>query len=234
MNTTSLGRKAAAILLSPDAVQRASGALLIRVRPHGVPVCQSSVSRCTASGTRPIRPSPPLTPLRRRPRLAVILGAASMRAISSRRWSAASALTRVATRLPCRARPWKSADVVRRAATCGACVTAITWTWPASRDSRAPNASATAPPTRYPISSNTSVGAERRRQHHLSASRTATARRRRRPSSAPRLVPGLVCTQNSTRSMPCGPAEFASVSTCVHEFCAFKFQRRQFGMDSLG
>src|SRR5581483_4148568 len=60
---------------------------------------------------------------------AVISAPASMRAISSRRVSAASVATRVVTR-----RPLSSASLVMsrcwsaRAATCGACVTAITWT----------------------------------------------------------------------------------------------------------
>ena len=39
----------------------------------------------------------------------------------------------------------------------------------------------------------------------------------------PALVPGLVCTQNSTRSMPCGPGEFASLSTWVMNFARSSF-----------
>src|SRR6185312_1423776 len=69
-------------------------------------------------------------------------------------------------------------------------------------------ASATAPPTPVSISSNTKVGAEPR-----SASTTLSASRKRASSppeatfiSGPGRVPGLVCTQNSTRSMPFGPA----------------------------
>ena len=78
-------------------------------------------------------------------------------------------------------------------------------------------ASATAPPTPVSISSNTSVGAEPR-----SASTTFSASRKRASSppeatfiSGPGRVPGLVCTQNSTRSMPCGPAAAASLSIWV-------------------
>ena len=78
-------------------------------------------------------------------------------------------------------------------------------------------ASATAPPTPVSISSNTSVGAEPR-----SASTTLSASRKRASSppeatfiSGPGRVPGLVCTQNSTRSMPCGPAAAASLAICV-------------------
>ena len=78
-------------------------------------------------------------------------------------------------------------------------------------------ASATAPPTPVSISSNTSVGAEPR-----SASTTLSASRKRASSppeatliSGPGRVPGLVCTQNSTRSMPLGPAEAASLSISV-------------------
>ena len=67
-------------------------------------------------------------------------------------------------------------------------------------------ASATAPPTPVSISSNTKVGAEPR-----SASTTFSASRKRASSppeatfiNGPGRVPGLVCTQNSTRSMPFG------------------------------
>ena len=87
--------------------------------------------------------------------------------------------------------------------------------------SRTPMASATAPPTPVSISSNTSVGAEPR-----SASTTLSASRKRASSppeatfiSGPGRVPGLVCTQNSTRSMPFGPAAAASLSIWV-ENCA--------------
>ncbi len=72
----------------------------------------------------------------------------------------------------------------------------------ASRASRWPIASATAPPTPVSISSNTSVGAVSR-----SASETFSASRKRESSppeatfiSGPGREPGLVCTQNSTRS----------------------------------
>ena len=81
-------------------------------------------------------------------------------------------------------------------------------------------ASATAPPTPVSISSNTRVGAEPR-----SASTTFSASRKRASSppeatfiSGPGRVPGLVCTQNSTRSMPCGPAAAASLSIWVENF----------------
>src|SRR5437764_1409080 len=81
----------------------------------------------------------------------------------------------------------------------------------------APIASATAPPTPVSISSNTRVGAEPR-----SDSTTLSASRKRDSSppeatfiSGPGLVPGLVCTQNSTRSKPCGPGDFGSESICV-------------------
>ena len=87
--------------------------------------------------------------------------------------------------------------------------------------SRTPMASATAPPTPVSTSSNTSVGAEPR-----SASTTLSANRKRASSppdatfiSGPGRVPGLVCTQNSTRSMPFGPAAAASLSIWV-ENCA--------------
>ena len=70
-------------------------------------------------------------------------------------------------------------------------------------------ASATAPPTPVSISSKTSVGAEPR-----SASATFSASRKRDSSppdatfiSGPGRVPGLVRTQNSTWSMPCGPGD---------------------------
>ena len=81
-------------------------------------------------------------------------------------------------------------------------------------------ASATAPPTPVSISSNTSVGAEPR-----SASTTFSASRKRASSppeaifiSGPGFVPGLVCTQNSTRSMPFGPAAAASLTISVENF----------------
>ena len=159
-----------------------------------------------------------------------------MRAISSRRWSAASALTRVATRLPLSS---ASLEISRcwpaRAATCGACVTAITCTLAASRASRAPMASATAPPTPVSISSNTSVGAEPR-----SASTTFSASRKRDSSppeatfiSGPGRVPGLVCTQNSTRSNPCGPGEAAIALDLGGEGRALELQRRELGIDGL-
>ena len=86
--------------------------------------------------------------------------------------------------------------------------------------SRTPMASATAPPTPVSISSNTSVGAEPR-----SASTTLSASRKRASSppeatfiSGPGRVPGLVCTQNSTRSMPFGPAAAASLTISVENF----------------
>ena len=78
-------------------------------------------------------------------------------------------------------------------------------------------ASATAPPTPVSISSNTSVGAEPR-----SASTTLSASRKRASSppeatfiSGPGRVPGLVRTQNSTRSMPCGPPASGSLAISV-------------------
>ena len=81
-------------------------------------------------------------------------------------------------------------------------------------------ASATAPPTPVSISSNTRVGAEPR-----SASTTFSASRKRASSppeatfiSGPGRVPGLVCTQNSTRSMPLGPAAAASLTISVENF----------------
>ncbi len=80
-------------------------------------------------------------------------------------------------------------------------------------------ASATAPPTPVSISSKTSVGAEPR-----SASTTLSASRKRASSppeatfiSGPGRVPGLVCTQNSTRSMPFGPAASASLTISVEK-----------------
>ena len=86
-------------------------------------------------------------------------------------------------------------------------------------------ASATAPPTPVSISSNTKVGAEPR-----SASTTLSASRKRASSppeatfiSGPGLVPGLVCTQNSTRSMPFGPGAAASVSISVENFARSSF-----------
>jgi hypothetical protein len=112
-----------------------------------------------------------------------------------------------------------------RAATCGAWVTAITCTLPASRASRAPIASATAPPTPVSISSNTSVGAE-----PLSDNTTFSASRKRDSSPpeatfiiGPAFVPGLVWTQNSTRSKPCGPGDFGSESICAMNFARSSF-----------
>src|SRR3981081_2965018 len=78
-------------------------------------------------------------------------------------------------------------------------------------------ASATAPPTPVSISSKINVVAEPR-----SANTTLSASRKRANSppdatfiSGPGRVPGLVCTQNSARSMPLGPAAAASLSICV-------------------
>src|ERR1700742_648764 len=82
---------------------------------------------------------------------------------------------------------------------------------------RTPIASATAPPTPVSISSNPKVGAEPR-----SASTTFRASRKRDSSppeatfiKGPGRVPGLVCTQNSTRSMPFGPAAAAALVIAV-------------------
>ena len=62
-----------------------------------------------------------------------------------------------------RARIWRSGGgSSARAATWGACVTAMTWTRSASRASRWPMASETAPPTPVSTSSKTRVGAEPR------------------------------------------------------------------------
>ena len=87
-------------------------------------------------------------------------------------------------------------------------------------------ASATAPPTPVSISSNTSVGAEPR-----SASTTLSASRKRASSppeatfiSGPGRVPGLVRTQNSTRSMPCGPPASASLSIAVEKRARSSFR----------
>ena len=219
---------------SPDAAQ------------HEVMRCRSGVHSASANGLRTVpalrssaksaaprpgheRPMPSPRVAADLPPLcasAVISAPASMRAISSRRWSAASALTRVATRLPLSS---ASLEISRcwlaRAATCGAWVTAITWTLPARRASRAPMASATAPPTPVSISSNTSVGAE-----PLSDSTTFSASRKRDSSPpeatfiiGPALVPGLVWTQNSTRSKPCGPGDFGSNLIGATDFARSSF-----------
>jgi hypothetical protein len=118
-------------------------------------------------------------------------------------------------------------------ATCGACVTAITWTCSASRDSRAPIASATAPPTPVSISSNPAWARAAVGQHHLE-------RQQDRDSSPPEatfisgpgLVPGLICTQNSTRSIRAAPASSIGLDL-GREFCALELQRREFGVDRL-
>ena len=96
-------------------------------------------------------------------------------------------------------------------------------------------ASATAPPTPVSISSNTSVGAEPR-----SASTTFSASRKRASSppdatfiSGPGRVPGLVCTQNSTRSMPCGPGAVGLGHDLGREFRAFELERLELGVDRL-
>jgi len=99
--------------------------------------------------------------------------------------------------------PWRSRGAGRRApppAAHGSPPSPAPWrrAAPAARRWR----SATAPPTPVSISSNTSVGAEPRSDSTtLSAQQEgAPARRRRRLSSTgPGRVPGLVCTQNSTR-----------------------------------
>src|SRR6202000_2516769 len=159
-----------------------------------------------------------------------------MRAISSRRWSAASALTRVATRLPLsRAsfeirRCWSA-----RAATCGAWVTAITCTLPASRASRAPMASATAPPTPVSISSNTSVGAEPRSDN------TTLSASKKRDSSPPeatfisgaRLGAGIGLHPELDAVEPLRPRRLLVALHLGHEFRALQLQRREFGIDRL-
>ena len=167
---------------------------------------------------------------------AVISAPASMRAISSRRWSAASALTRVATRLPLSS---ASLEISRcwsaRAATCGAWVTAITCTLPASRASRAPMASATAPPTPVSISSNTSVGAEPR-----SDSTTFSASRKRDSSppeatfiSGPGLVPGIGLHPELDAVEALRARRGLVGLDLGHEFCALELERRELGIDGL-
>ena len=96
-------------------------------------------------------------------------------------------------------------------------------------------ASATAPPTPVSISSNTSVGAEPR-----SDSTTFSASRNRASSppeatfiSGPGRVPGLVCTQNSTRSKPCGPGEAESESICVENFARSSFSGASSALTAL-
>src|SRR5438552_2788746 len=81
-------------------------------------------------------------------------------------------------------------------------------------------ASATAPPAPVSTSSKMSVDAEPR-----SASTTLSANRKRASSppeatfiSGPGRVPGLVCTQNSIRSMPCGPPSSGWVAISVKNF----------------
>ena len=93
----------------------------------------------------------------------------------------------------------------------------MTCTLEARRASRPPIASATAPPTPVSISSNTNVGAEPRSD---STTLSASKKRDNSPPEAtliigPGLVPGLVCTQNSTRSMPSGPGAAGLLSTWV-------------------
>ncbi len=120
-----------------------------------------------------------------------------------------------------------------RAATCGAWVTVRTWTRSARRASRAPMASDTAPPTAVSISSKTSVGALPR---SASATLSASMKRESSPPDAtltigPGCEPGLVCTQNSTRSRPSGPPPSGSVSMRELEARALQLQRRQLCLD---
>ena len=90
-----------------------------------------------------------------------------------------------------------------------------------------------APPTPVSISSKMSVGAEPR-----SASTTLSASRNRASSppeatfiSGPGRVPGLVRTQNSTRSRPSGPSP--SPLDLGGELRPFELERLQFGIDRL-
>ena len=105
----------------------------------------------------------------------------------------------------------------------------MTWTRSARRASRWPIASETAPPTPVSISSKTSVGAEPR-----SASTTFSASMKRDSSppdatfiSGPGRVPGLVCTQNSTRSKPAGVAARLVGLDLRDEARALELERRQ-------
>src|SRR6516165_11970544 len=79
----------------------------------------------------------------------VMVWPASMRAISSRRCGPSSTATRVA--MPSPSAPRIASLAIKRcplatAATCGACVTASTWTRAASLASLSPTAAAVAPP----------------------------------------------------------------------------------------
>ena len=94
-------------------------------------------------------------------------------------------------------------------------------------------ASATAPPTPVSISSNTSVGAEPR---SASATFSASMKRASSPPEAtfiigPGRVPGLVCTQNSTRSAPSGPACASSVTICAVKIARSSFNGGKLGVD---
>ena len=96
-------------------------------------------------------------------------------------------------------------------------------------------ASATAPPTPVSISSNTKVGAEPR-----SASTTLSASRKRASSppeatfiSGPARVPGLVCTQNSTRSMPLRAGRGGIAGDLGREFRPLQLERLEFAVDRL-
>src|ERR1700676_121197 len=49
----------------------------------------------------------------------------------------------------------------------------------------------------------------------------------------PGRVPGLVCTQNSTRSKPCGPGDFGSDSTCVANLARSSFSGASSALTAL-
>ena len=146
-----------------------------------------------------------------------------------------SALTRVATRLPLSS---ASLEISRcwlaRTATCGACVTAITCTLEASRDSRAPIASATAPPTPVSISSNTSVGAEPRSDSTtLSASKSAklAAGSDLHQRAGSRAGIGLHPELDAVVALRAGRNRIGF--NLRGEPRAFELQRREFGVDRL-
>ena len=130
-------------------------------------------------------------------------------------------------------RKWWSA----RAATCGAWVTESTCTLRASRARRVPIASATAPPTPVSISSNTSVeGRSLVGKRYLDGQQEAAEfapAGSDLSSSGPGRVPGLVCTQNSSVSMPSAVRVSGSASWLTMKRGAFELQGRQFGGDGV-
>ena len=150
----------------------------------------------------------------------------SMRAISSMRASSSSNSTRV--RSPLREmRKWRAA----RAATCGEWVTSSTCVVRASRCSRSPTASATAPPTPRSTSSNTSAAGGL-----ISASATFSASEKRASSppeaifvSGPKGAPSTVAISKATRSRPLARLRHRSTLERDAELGVAEFQRREFG-----